>query len=612
MSQVNVPGVGLVNFPDGMADADIEAAITKNLPDWTASNQASAAPGAEMGSYDPANADATKAARDQVNAIPGMGMAESLGSGVVKGVAEMAGIPGDVKALAPTSPSATADLPEGWYKNVVGGLESFNKAIQPPTSSDILNKVQEAVPLHDPQNQAEQALSTIGEFVPGAVTGSSEASIPARVLKYAVAPGAAVQAASDVPGLEDHPYVKTGLEVAAGLAAPGVASNIVSPNAARLAEIPVRQQQAALLQSEGIQPTPGDILGDTNKRLEESEFNPQLNEQQMRAFTVAAGKRIGLPEPNITIGPNGNLPAQAKAIGDQFDAIPGRNTFQADPQLYQDLLDTHDYYHRIPGLYDDSVTNAVDGAIGRVSDVLKANPYQMSGADYQTLRSDLRSAAMGSTDDNKAGALHDITNALDDSFERGLQRSGSPDAAAMPQLRQQYQSLLTIEKARLKQGSNPADGYITPQNLQSAAKSVYGNKAYMNGNTPFTDLAEAGASLLSNRPNSGTAGRASVQKKVENISRGIGATVGGLTSGGAGMMGGLGGAESTIPGILFGEAVGAPMLHAPVEAGVKFMSQNPVNQWRQTNQFMGVPNQQQAMIQALLRGNTAYQLPPSQ
>jgi hypothetical protein len=30
--QVNVPGVGLLEFPDGMSEADMQAAIHKNFP----------------------------------------------------------------------------------------------------------------------------------------------------------------------------------------------------------------------------------------------------------------------------------------------------------------------------------------------------------------------------------------------------------------------------------------------------------------------------------------------------------------------------------------------------------------------------------------------------
>jgi hypothetical protein len=220
----------------------------------------------------------------------------------------------------------------------------------------------------------------------------------------------------------------------------------------------------------------------------------------------------------------------------------------------------------------------------------------MSAADYQQLRSQLRDTAMSGDDSVKSGALHDITNALDDAFERHLQRAGSPDAAAMPELRKEYRALLTVEKARLKQGSGGqvAQGIITPANLQSASKSIYGNMAYEMGQTPFTDLAEAGSALLTPRPDSGTAGRMSVEQRVQNIARGLG----GLAGGAIGSH--FGGTEPGVFGLLAGEAAAAPFISGPIRAAMKFGTTNPVSQWRASNTFMPpLSPQNQALVGAL-------------
>ena len=46
---ITVPGVGDIQFPDGMSDSDISAAIQKNYPQIHGAQQATAAPQSFLG-----------------------------------------------------------------------------------------------------------------------------------------------------------------------------------------------------------------------------------------------------------------------------------------------------------------------------------------------------------------------------------------------------------------------------------------------------------------------------------------------------------------------------------------------------------------------------------
>jgi hypothetical protein len=103
MTQVNIPGVGMIDFGD-MADSDIESAISKNLPAWQGLPSAASSTG--VPSYDPANAPATEKAKGELYGNDFSGAAASFGSRFV----------GDIPLVGPPA--------EGGIERGVAGAKS--------------------------------------------------------------------------------------------------------------------------------------------------------------------------------------------------------------------------------------------------------------------------------------------------------------------------------------------------------------------------------------------------------------------------------------------------------------------------------------------------------
>jgi hypothetical protein len=494
-----------------------------------------------------------------------LGIAESLGSGIVKGGAELAGLPGDAKALvdkglskilptpAPQSPQAPAT---GWYGNLVSGLESARSDLELPTSEQTLNAVKQVVPLHEPETTPEKYASTVGEFVPGALAAPGE-SLVGKLAQYAVAPGLASEGAGEATA---GTAAEAPARIAASFASPGIARKLITP----FGSSPEQQAMVSALRSEGVQPTAGQATGSPWLKYWEGDLNPGRNDEQAEQFTQAALNRIGINEPRATIGPNGNVTQAADRIGQNFDDLSTRNNLVPDQQLAQGLRDTHSEYNSVPGLYPAETTNAVNGAINRIASVFNTSAgTMMSGADYQSLRSQINKAAMGSSNPQTASGLRDVVENLDDAMERSIAATNPNDSGAWGQARRDYRNLLVIEKARGAAGEGAAQGLISPAQLASAAKSVYGKRAYQRGYDDFSNLAEPGVGVMTPLPDSGTSQRTRINDLIHGATAfggaGIGAGIGSMSGGGAN--------EGGVLGLLLGGA-GAPYLEPVVRGAI--------------------------------------------
>jgi hypothetical protein len=159
--QIDVPGLGIVEFPDGMSDADITAAIQKNLPKEEAGSSVS-------------------------------GVAKSLGVGAAEGLIGLAGIPGDLYNLAFGEDGKPSDY----------GSSSFKKQIESMTGE-----------FYKPQGRAEQFANTAGQFLPAVVGGPETLAL--KLATRVAVPAAVSEAAGAVT--DDNPYAKAaGALVGAG------------------------------------------------------------------------------------------------------------------------------------------------------------------------------------------------------------------------------------------------------------------------------------------------------------------------------------------------------------------------------------------------------------
>lgn len=146
------------------------------------------------------------------------GLAKALGTGVAKGVADVAGLPGDaVGALAAGTNwlAKKAGLPP-----VSGALgRTLPNALSFPDSDDTNRAMQSVIgPYREPENVGEKFVESAGRFMPGAAIGPG--NVLRNILLYGAVPGVASEAAGQA--FKDspvEPYARVGAGLVAGLGA---------------------------------------------------------------------------------------------------------------------------------------------------------------------------------------------------------------------------------------------------------------------------------------------------------------------------------------------------------------------------------------------------------
>lgn len=174
-------------------------------------------------------------------------VAQALPTGILKGAIGLAGLPGDMSRVVTGVSDAIAEPILKYF-----GLDPLPEAIkenrpaQALGSASIRQRFEDATgKLYQPQTTAGRYAQTVGEFIPG--TGGKLAN----VLRYAVAPGIASEAAGQATeGTAFEPFARAGAAVAAG----GVASMIGRGNRAPEALAPALQgiDDAALTNAKSI------------------------------------------------------------------------------------------------------------------------------------------------------------------------------------------------------------------------------------------------------------------------------------------------------------------------------------------------------------------------
>jgi len=489
-------------------------------------------------------------------------VAASGASGIARGTADLVGLPGTLSDLMKAGgtwltrkayETATGEEPEvGTFfggpdpaiMEKVGAYSPFSGTKAREGVSTISGGASE----YEPQTTAGEYAGTVGEFLPGAAAFGGLS--PGNLLKFGAAPGLASEGAGQLTeGSAVEPYAR----VAAALLAPmavSAAGRAITP----LRISPERAAAADVLRAEGVRPTAGQLTGGRNLKAMESELGggatANLLDNQAAAFTDAAMRRAG--------GQGLATPENMTAINDRlstgFRDVAARNTLRSDPQIGQGIGQTLNRYERVlPTDQREIVRNLADDIIERFN----TGGGNMSGADYQTIRSRLTKTAhrARNSDTEFADAIRGLRNTLDD----GMTRSVTPeDATEWARLRREYGNMKVLEKAATGAGENAALGSISPAKLRQAAVSGRAGQ-YARAEGDFDELARAGESLLKPLPDSGTSTRLNAR------------TIGGLLgAGGAGTGAIAGGPAGAIIGALTGMAVptvaGRGLMSRPVQA----------------------------------------------
>lgn len=470
-------------------------------------------------------------------------IARSGVTGIIKGGAALAGLPGDIAELGARGiDRATrfigglvgAEIPERKDREPTYGSKAVLSAIEPYT---------EKGKFHTPQTTAGEYAQTIGEFAPGMLGGAG--GLATRALAQVAAPAIVSETAGQMTkGSSSEPYARVAGALAGGFA-PSAIGRVATP-------LPINAERAAAvntLRNEGVTDlTAGQVTGRRPLQYLEAERGRGANlmESQGEQFTQAALRRTG---ENATRATPEVIDQAFTRVGQQFDDLAARNTITVDQQFGNELGQAvQDYMLTV------APPNRAPAIGNFVQELVNAHQTYggvLPGRVYQSLRSRMEATArqMGNNPEAR-NALRGMREALDDAMERSI--ANPADAAAWREARNQYRNLLTVERALTTGGEAAAEGLITPAKLRQATVTTQGRRNYARGQGEFVELARAGQQVMSPLPNSGTAGRISAQ----NIGAGalslLGGTGGAAYSGGDPAMTGLG----FIAGMLAPRAVG--------------------------------------------------------
>lgn len=441
-------------------------------------------------------------------------VAKSSGIGVAQGALGLATLPGNVEQLARTGIDAAARALN--YKN-----PEFSKNQYYPTYSDAKTKAESKFgKFYEPQTTLGEYARTIGEFAPGGgiVGGVSKGARFSNAISSTLIPALVSETGGQVTkGSDFEPVARI-----AGALAGGFVPKAAMRTATPITNDAVRQDAINLLNKEGVSSlSAGQRTGNRRLRWAESASQgvpgggrrgPRMMEKQSEEFTSAALRSAGVNAERAT-GPV--IDDAFENLGNQFDTLASNNAIKGDTQLIDELSTAWKDYSRIKG--PSARSPVIEDTIKDVVNALRNpnNKGMFSGNAYQTLRHDLgkiqRSQAQ--TDPALSEAVGSIRNALDNAMERSITPQ---EAQQWRTIREQYQNLLAIEKARLGAGENTALGLISPAQLRNAVKNQNKRKA-SRGQSELYNLAEAGEAVMKPLPSSGTSERLAAQDLVNPI-----------------------------------------------------------------------------------------------
>ena len=464
------------------------------------------------------------------------------GAGVIRGGVGLAGLPGSVEWLGRAGINAGAKA-AGLSNGDVVAPQNFL-----PSGSDLIGAFERNYgKLYQPQTTSGEYARTIGEFVPGMIVPGGLAQ---RVIGNVVAPAVVSETAGQVTkGTSAEPWARAIGGIAGGFL-PGMGARALSPNIT-----PAEKAKAvATLDREGVRLSAGDRGANTAMRYAEDVTQAipfaggpgrKFKQGQAEDFTEVVLKRAGVQGERLAT--TEVIDGAFKAIGKKFDDLATQTSIAPTSLPLRSIPQISKRYT--------AETNVLkrDPRVALIADEIDATVQAgttIQGKQYAKLRSDLETAARETVDATTARAFRDISRSLDVAVEKSM---NSPALRKeWRETRGDYRKLLAIREASLRAGEKAADGIISPANLASASKAQ-GRAGYARGKHPYEDLAQAGVSVLTPLPQSGTAPRAMAQ--------------GLLTLGGAGVAGGAGSDAVTggVLGMVGGALAGRALMSRPVQ-----------------------------------------------
>ena len=493
MSQsVVVPGVGTLQFPDGMSQADMSAAIKKNFPEIHEPRRLSP------------TALAAKLKADYAkNSTP-----EARAKAYQKSQDEQVASMSTGQKIAAGAGKAVEDTIRGAGQIV--GLES---------KQDVANaRNQDAALMRSGAGKVGNVLGYVGEAVPaglaaGGAAGGAAAGVGARMLAGGVSGGAQGYAA---------PYASQGEHVANTLVGAGLGAALPGAGAAASNVMKgLASPEARALIEGGVRLTPGQMLGGAAKTVEDKltslpVVGGAIRRGQQRAlddFNLASVQKalepIGVKLGKATQAGYDAIQDGREAISKAYDSVLGQMKGRVDSQLTNGIAKTlGNHVNSLPDNLARKLMQTVD------EDVLQklGKGQQVGGKEVKEIISNLgneiRSANV--SQDPAYRQLGKAYQAVQNDVKSMLKRNNSKALGEeLSNTDAAHARMLRVENAASRVGAQ--EGKFTPAQLRSAVRaedSSFKKRGFSQGKALMQDWADAGqASLPSKVPDSGTAGR---------------------------------------------------------------------------------------------------------
>lgn len=476
--RIEVPGMGIVEFPDGMNDEQIATAIKRNMPGQPAAPQQSGAARFAAGLLDSVQGGAQMLE----NAVRG------LAPGAVESINKINNRLADFGIVGRLPP---------------GGVQQQTKEREAALQTDGIDWPRLAGNVLSPANFA------LAAKLPAA------ASTGARVLSGA---GLGAVAGGLMPNAGDagDKLSQMGAGAAGGALVPAMTAGVgrlISPNAST-------NPQLAALQSEGIRPTVGQALGGFANKAEEKAISlPFVGDaiagarqraavDLNRAVANRALSPIGADAPQGVVGRELVSNVQSK-LSDAYNALLPKLTVKADQTFAQEVQSLRGMVAN--GSIDPNAAKAFQRILQ--NDVLGKFKGQqaLTGQTMKAVESDLgqKIAQFGGSTDADARLVADALREVQSSLRSLVQRNNPAYAEELRAINAGWANFKRLERAAGYVGAE--DGVFSASQLQSAVKALDRSKdkgKFARGDAMMQELSDAAKTVLGSKvPNSGTADR---------------------------------------------------------------------------------------------------------
>jgi hypothetical protein len=479
MSTVSLPDGSTVNFPDGMSQGDIDAAMKQHLMDYPLNPNTVVNPNTGQPIQGPTG-DPLAQFTYGLNA-PARTGANLLARGV-----------GAISE--PDSPAAQ------WSQTQQDELEKYNAAMRaklgPPSAQEKLGEAIPAAAL-----AAAMPYST-GAFLPRLASNAAGGALS---------------------GLLTGDPNTPGTNAAEG-AALGAAAAPITGVAARAAYPAMAQpgSDVRTLMDAGVRPTIGQAAGGAINRIEQGLTSIPIVGDFIKSARARSVYQFNMGAMNDALAPIGQtldatkpgraaVEEMANKISNAYQqAVPNAGG-QLDQQAMQDLAQIRVNGSMLGPGREQQLNNMLDQYVQRHIDPTTG---QMTGQGFKDAESDLGREAAGylynptatSDERNLGRELRNAQTVLRD----WLQRSNPQVAGDLQAANAAYARQLRVENAAARPGAEP--GVFSPAQFQAAVKAYAPQGQVARGTALSQDLSDAGRAILGPTvPDSGTPFRHAVQ-----------------------------------------------------------------------------------------------------